>query len=56
MRAVVYRGYKLEIHHEDGAWLVGIAGTGWWSRRHIEIENALDEARLWIDVNLPKIR
>lgn len=56
MRAEVYRGYKLEIHQEDGAWLVEIAGTGWRSMLHRDVENALDEARLWIDVNKPKIR
>jgi hypothetical protein len=56
MRAEVYVGYKLEIHQEDGARLVEIAGTGWRSMLHRDVEEALDEARLWIDANKPKIR
>jgi hypothetical protein len=55
MRAEVYRGYKLEIHQEDGAWLVEIAGTGWRSTLHRGVEKALDEARPWIDANKPKV-
>jgi hypothetical protein len=42
--AEVYRGYKLEIHQEDGAWLVEIAGTGWRSMLHRDVDKALDEA------------